>query len=511
MVSRRMVHISIALLVMLSVLLLGFVIYHSYLRFFFPFEFSKMEGCFADHARRVASGKPLYVPPSADWVPLLYMPLSHYVGGWICGLGVDGLQAGRWVSVLSILASSLVGMWLVARATDRSGWFAMVPVLIASTYFDLDCFYDQARPDNLMTLFCVLSVAALVIRKQAISCGLFVLFAVLAFFIKQSVFVFYGAFLFAYLFIQWRRATLYGVLVCVVGAVSFFVCDSMTDGWMGVYTFKSAASHDLDHRRLIDWISTEFLGTLAVPTIAIALTSIAYLMRYPKRHSPDDAKNHTFEILLAAAFGALGYSVASSWQHLAVRNVLILYAVMGMIFLPAALSQVLFVFKDTSHQNITQALAGFLFCLVVIRGIQDPSRFVPTDTDGKEWEQLRSQLLTYGEGDRAWVTLHGSVWGSDPSDPMHAHMAPLSDAVGGYFGEKTGIAIPEDLVLRIEQQWYSVIAFGTWDDRVKALIQDHYEPDPNQPTFRLPAFSGHRGGEEALWIPKRRDQDPPRP
>ena len=60
-----------------SLCVVGLVAFCVAVRLAYPFELSQMEGCFVDHARRAAAGKPIYGPPSAEFVALLYTPASH--------------------------------------------------------------------------------------------------------------------------------------------------------------------------------------------------------------------------------------------------------------------------------------------------------------------------------------------------------------------------------------------------------------------------------------------------
>jgi hypothetical protein len=45
------------------------------MRDWYPFELEWLEGASVVHVQRVLDGRPLYVPPSLDFVPFIYPPL----------------------------------------------------------------------------------------------------------------------------------------------------------------------------------------------------------------------------------------------------------------------------------------------------------------------------------------------------------------------------------------------------------------------------------------------------
>ena len=49
------------------------------LRIRYPYELEWIEGGILQHVQRVVAGKPLYVPPTLEWTPLIYGPLYYYV------------------------------------------------------------------------------------------------------------------------------------------------------------------------------------------------------------------------------------------------------------------------------------------------------------------------------------------------------------------------------------------------------------------------------------------------
>src|SRR5262245_61190946 len=65
-----------------------------------PLPVEWLEGAFAAHSLRVLAGQPIYVAPSAEFIPNLYPPLAYAVQALAMKVLGPGLPAARWVSVL---------------------------------------------------------------------------------------------------------------------------------------------------------------------------------------------------------------------------------------------------------------------------------------------------------------------------------------------------------------------------------------------------------------------------
>ena len=252
--------LCLAVLGMVSALVVGVVLFCVVRRAVYPFELSWMEGCFVDHARRVAAGEALYAPASAEFISLPYTPIVHFVAAWLMRMGVGGFLATRLVSILSVLVAALVGMWLATRATRHKLMCLLVPVLIAARYFDVDGYYDVARPDNLVALFSVLALAALTLRSAFLAVPLFVLFATGAIFTKQSSFVLFAVLLVGLSFVRWRVALVSSIALSAVVAEAFVWVNSATGGWFRVFILDIPSRHYVSHRALAHSLVCDFLG-----------------------------------------------------------------------------------------------------------------------------------------------------------------------------------------------------------------------------------------------------------
>lgn len=83
----------------------------------FPLNLELMEGELVNHVRRLLDGKPLYPPPSSDFVALAYNPLYYVMSApvaWVFGSDRTTL---RWLSILGASGSGALIYLLVRRRT----------------------------------------------------------------------------------------------------------------------------------------------------------------------------------------------------------------------------------------------------------------------------------------------------------------------------------------------------------------------------------------------------------
>ena len=66
-------------------------------------------------ALRVAQGKPAFVPPNAEYVPQVYMPLYTWIGGLIFKATGVGFTPLRAFSFLATLATAALLYWIARR------------------------------------------------------------------------------------------------------------------------------------------------------------------------------------------------------------------------------------------------------------------------------------------------------------------------------------------------------------------------------------------------------------
>ena len=87
----------------------------------YPYDLEWMEGGMLAHGARVAAGEPLYVLPSADFIPFIYPPLYPWLMGVMTALSSPlDYPLGRGISLVgvAVAAAALV----LALRTEKVGW-----------------------------------------------------------------------------------------------------------------------------------------------------------------------------------------------------------------------------------------------------------------------------------------------------------------------------------------------------------------------------------------------------
>jgi len=515
--SDRLRPAAIALFTLAALVTLALVAWCMAGRLPWAYELSKWEGCIVDHARWAAAGRPIHAAPTAEFTPLLYMPLIHHVSGWLVSAGLDGYLATRLVSLAGVVVATLLGMALVARATARPRLAWLVPLLVAARYFDVECFYDQARSDDLMAPFLMAATLALALPRAAVAVPLFALMGALAFFSKQSAIFFLAVVLLLHLLVRWRVALAAGAALLVATVPCYLALDAASDGWLTRYCFTIPRTHHIDYPGFFSLAGREMAGPFLLPAL-LATGGAALVLREAWRRRAQgfaamrpllvagdepESRALAWHACASGAIAALGFSITSSTQPLAVANVWVMAAIAVAPFVPLALERV--IERRLAPERRSAAWCGAIFLLAawMALGWSDPRPFRPVAGDEREWLELRATLDRLAPRERTWITLHGSAWGGYATDPFHVHLGALSDLTGGYFGSKTGIELPADLVERIATKWYGAIVIADWDPRVRAIIGATYEPAADLRAFKLPMYSGYESGKSVVWIPKR--------
>src|SRR5271157_896030 len=89
------------LIIAFCFLFIGLDLFIIFSRMFYPYQLEWMEGAGLVQVSRLLASKTLYVPPSIDFVPLIYPPLYFYLSAGIAKIIGFGFGALRLVSFLS--------------------------------------------------------------------------------------------------------------------------------------------------------------------------------------------------------------------------------------------------------------------------------------------------------------------------------------------------------------------------------------------------------------------------
>ena len=286
-------------------------------RIAYPYDLEWMEGSMLHHALRIASGLPIYTPPSIDFVPHLYTPLYPWVVaflGKLCG-GV-GYLVGRMVSLVAFLGALGIGGYCAWREGGSRLAALVALALPVAAFADTGGFYDLVRCDSLQ-LFFAIAGAALAIYGRArhlTMVGAALLF-VAAFFAKQTagpLAVSVGLFLLL-LARKHKPVWTFAAAGAITIAVLMYVQNRASDGWFFTYIFHLHQNHAFFSRRA--WIETP-LRLLVLLGPALLLVPWALLAQALGRSSEPALGLGYWSWLGLSGFTTACLSFGTQWAHI---------------------------------------------------------------------------------------------------------------------------------------------------------------------------------------------------
>src|SRR5262245_22236004 len=130
-------------------------------RLFYPLELDSIEGVMMDHVVRLASGHPLYAPPSLEFIPLPYMPGFPALASVLARLFGPQFWEIRIVSLLSIAFLACLVVWVLRQGTKSWTVGAAGAGILLMAYNVTGAHYDVGYPDALMVALAIGGLAVL--------------------------------------------------------------------------------------------------------------------------------------------------------------------------------------------------------------------------------------------------------------------------------------------------------------------------------------------------------------
>ncbi|HEV2105730.1 MAG TPA: hypothetical protein VGU27_08365, partial [Candidatus Eisenbacteria bacterium] len=237
-----------------------------------PTELGAGEGLLLDHAIRFAAGKPVYGPPSFEFIPLAYMPGMPLLAAPLVRLFGAHLWEGR---LIDLVALAILGAVFVAAMKRETG--SVVPGLAATGLFLMGQGftkggYDVFRPDPVMLLLSFAGAATLRFTTTARGALLAALLFSLGFVVKQHAAVFAAAMLPALWFTDRRRLAPYLGGLLVFGVGGFALLRLWLGPWFTFYVYD-VPSHwsQLSRARILHYLTAEAFGRFAMLTAPAVL------------------------------------------------------------------------------------------------------------------------------------------------------------------------------------------------------------------------------------------------
>lgn len=289
---------------------LGLLLFTAAPRLAHPFDLEWMEGGMLVHAERVRRGLPLYVAPSAEFVPFIYPPLTHWLLGlWGKVAGVDYLW-GRLLSLAGSLAAAGAAVAALRQEGARWGLALAAGGLFLSTYEDVGTFFDLVRTDG---LFIGLLSWALVRARAGgpVSAGLLLAAAFMA---KHNGAAF-GLPMLVWLWMERGRAeALRFAAASVLPALLFLgLMQAEGDGLFLTYLLAVPAAHPIVGDRVFPGTFLELLGALPLCG-ALLIAALALRLRAGGWARPADLRPWGAALL---GVGALAVGIGLSTAGIA--------------------------------------------------------------------------------------------------------------------------------------------------------------------------------------------------
>jgi len=268
-----------------------------------PTFMNDMEGGIADHAARVASGEPLYVKPSLEFIPYTYTPLYYYAClPAVKLLGMSFLPL-RLVSFAASLGVLFLLYAFVRRETGSAYAGVLATGMFAASYRVCGDWFDMARPDSLFLLLLLAGAMLLRFRRTVAGIAFAAMLLLLSFLTKQTA-LFVGAGLSLYTLLAFRgmRRIIFPLIFFGGIVLTTALFDRLTDGWYFYYVFGLPAHHAIVVYRVISYWLFD-MGAFAAIGAGFAALWLVWLWRQERR---DDA---FFYLMLFASLAGAGWLV----------------------------------------------------------------------------------------------------------------------------------------------------------------------------------------------------------
>jgi hypothetical protein len=405
-------------LALLSVCSFAWIVAH---RITYPYDLEWMEGSMLHHALRIATGQPIYAPPSIDFIPHLYTPLyPMVVAGLGKLLGGVGYLIGRSVSLGAFTLALVIAIRWAAREGGSLVAAFIAMALPVAAFADTGGFYDLCRCDSLQ-LFLTTAGAALGWwgctrpRHGHLYLAGAALLLVASFFAKQTAAPLIVCTGVGLLLTRLKPAVTFTVVGVVAFVLFVYAQNRASHGWFWTYIFVLHQNHAFFTRRA--WVETP-LTLLRILGPAVLLLPWALLAQALGRTTAP-ARGLLFLTWLGlGGFFSACLSFGTQWAHI---NAFIPGVFFPALAIGAAAGRLLQRCPagriQTAAQRHGRALRqGLVYLLLALslaprlRGLH-PTAHVPTAADRQAGDALIARL----------ASVSGDVF--IPFHPFYAHLA----------------------------------------------------------------------------------------
>lgn len=436
----RWLQILRAVPLLLGAVLAAFFVWVVIQRFVYPVELEWMSGGVTEHVNRLLHGEPLYVAPSARFIPYLYPPLHYALSALVAHL-VPVNAATRLVSVIATLATG----FFVYRVTRRIGgttyWALVALSLFIGGYSVTGYWYDLDRADTLATALlgaAFLSALGAETLPRAVLTG--VLCGV-AFFAKQPALIYLFAIVWALGFTRNMRlaaATALGAAVVLVPGLAWL--NAASHGWFWFYVIRMPASHGIDPRLFTVFFvldASKIFLTMGAVAAVLAFGVPAVRKALAGRFAPEALPSRTDALFFAVVGASLFVSATSRLHAGGWLNVLIFVITFGAVAVGVVGTRL-------ARTVELEAVLTTVVILQLVHLLYDPGEAMPNEgrvRDARIVEDRIRELEKKGE-----VVVAGRA---NLTKEPHFHFMALLDVL------RMHLPVPDDLRAGLSERRYA--------------------------------------------------------
>jgi hypothetical protein len=256
----------------------GFCLYVAFKRITYPYDLDFIEDNMLMQAIQVSLGKPVYIPPNADFVPQVYMPLYTLLGGWIFKIFTPSYFPLRLISFSATFLTAVIIFSISRRICNKSGLAFCAAILFLAGYRTTGGWYDLARVDALFGLLTLTGAALLVYEKESrLKLPMVGIILAFAFLTKQNG-IFFALVVAAYLTFTTRgQVRTYVLAFMIVSMLPVLYLNQVSQGWFSTYVFKIAYLSPIDFHRVLMTLRDDLFGSMVGLMILFVAASISLI------------------------------------------------------------------------------------------------------------------------------------------------------------------------------------------------------------------------------------------
>ena len=487
--------LSLEGLVWLVAIIYGvFCLYVAVRRILYPYDLDFIEDNMLMQAIRVSLGKPVYLPPNADFVPQVYMPLYTLLNGWIFRFVTPSYFPMRLLSYLATILTAIM-IFLISRKISNNISISFCgAVLFLAGYHTTGGWDDLARVDALYMMLTVAGVALVAYGKEnrfqlALAGSVFAL----GFLTKQNG-LFFAIVVIIYLAFTTRWNVLdFAVPFVAVSALTILDWNQISKGWFSIYVFKIAYLSPIDAQRIVMTLKDDLFGSMIGLTGIFLVVAISLLWHKGGKKTLMEPWNWFIGTALLMSIAGRA-SVGGNRNNLMPAYTFLCLA-------PALAVREIRQWRD--HWQI-RARYG-LFLLIILQFMltsfvpKYPFGFIPTSAMKQEGDQLIQHIASLPGP--VLVLMH----------PYYAFLAGKAPAVDIQMlwharlrGEEP---LPDDFVSRIRNHYYSAIisdesTFETQPDVLKLITTYYVRSETLNSTESPPTINGVVVRPKVIYRPR---------